>query len=284
MKKISFISFILFLILSVSITFAQNQCKATYGDGPNKFALATGSPGELGLVKTLAENFNKTNKNSLCWIKAGSGDSLKLLKEKKVDMVMVHAPKAEKKAIEEGWATMRFLIGSNEFYIVGESTDPAKIAEAKDIVDAYTRISKSQSKFFSRGDNSGTHKKEMQAWEKAGIKPEGNWYIITKDFMKATLKRANDEKGYFMTDSSTWVAEKKNLPNLKILFKGDKFLINTYHTLCQPKGSTPGAEISEKFIEFIKSPEGQKIIAEYGKDVHGESLYNDAEYAKKYDD
>jgi tungstate transport system substrate-binding protein len=84
-----------------------------------------------------------------------------------------------------------------------------------------------------------------------------DWYIVTNDFMTATLKRTNDEKGYFMTDSSTWVAENKSLPNLKILFRGDKFLVNTYHTLCQPEGSTSGAIWAARFVQFVGSEEGQ---------------------------
>ena len=266
------------------IASAEEKCDGLYGSGSERFSLATGSPGELGLLKALADAFNAGKNTSMCWRKAGSGESLNLLKEKKVDMIMVHAPQGEKKAIADGWATKRALIGSNEFYIVGPPDDPAGIAGAKSAAEAYTKIASSGSKFFSRGDNSGTHKKELDAWNKAGITPSGDWYIVTKDFMVATLKRANAEKGYFMTDSSTWVAEKEKTPDLKILFRGDKFLVNTYHALCQPEGSTPGAAVAAAFIEFVASQQGQDIIRNYGKDKHKESLYDDAEYAKEYDD
>ena len=138
--------------------------------------------------------------------------------------------------------------------------------------------------FVSRGDNSGTHKKEMAIWQKAGVTPSGDWYIVTKDFMTATMKRANNVKGYFMTDSSTWVAAKKDLPNLKVLFRGDPVLINTYHTLCQPEGATPGQKLAARFIDFVASPEGQELIQNYGKDRYGEALYNDAAYARKFAD
>ncbi|NTW36958.1 MAG: ABC transporter substrate-binding protein, partial [Syntrophobacteraceae bacterium] len=127
-------------------------------------------------------------------------------------------------------------------------------------------------------------KKEMDVWQKTGVTPSGEWYVVTKDFMTATLKRANDERGYFMTDSSTWVAEKKNMPGLKILFKGDKFLVNTYHALCQKPGVTSGAEWAAMFIDFVASEEGQKIVREYGKKEHGDGLYNDAAYALQYDE
>jgi len=287
-KKKLIIASILLIVLAlagvVSIAYGQEKCTEVYGSSPNKFSLATGSPGELGILKVLGETFSKEMNTTLCWIKAGTGDSLKLLKEKSVDMIMVHAPEAEKKAVSDGWATKRTLIGSNEFFIVGPPDDPARIAEAKNVADAYALIAKAKAKFFSRGDNSGTHKKEMELWKKAGISPSGDWYIVTKDFMTATLKRANNEKGYFMTDSSTWVAEKKNVPNLKILYRGDKFLVNTYHALCQPEGATPGATIAAKFIDFVASDRGQKIIREYGRELYGVGLYDDAAYARQYED
>jgi tungstate transport system substrate-binding protein len=272
------------LMPCVGMAQAEEKCDGVYGSGPNRFSLATGSPGELGLLKALAEAFSGAAKATMCWRKAGSGESLKLLKDKQADMIMVHAPVGEKKAVEEGWATKRMLIGSNEFFIVGPPADPAKIVESKNAADAYSKIASARQKFFSRGDSSGTHKKEMDIWKKAGISPSGDWYVVTKDFMTATLKRANDEKGYFMTDSSTWVAEHTSLPGLKILFRGDQFLVNTYHTLCQPDGATPGAATAAKFVDFVASPAGQAIIRSYGKDRYGQGLYDDAEYAKKYDD
>ena len=269
-------------LIGSSILSAAN-CLAVYGKGKNEFRLATGSPGELGLLEKLADVFNKRNNSRMCWVKEGSGESLKFLKGKEVDMIMVHAPDAEKAAVEEGWAIKRTLIGSNEFYIVGPQDDPAKIADAKSATEAYLKIAKSKSNFFSRGDNSGTHKKEMSVWEKAGIKPSGSWYIVTKDFMMATLKRANTERGYFMVDSNTWVAAKKELQNLKVLFRGDLVLVNTYHALCLPDSTTDGQPLASKFIDFVASEEGQKIIREYGKNLYGEGMYNDAEYAKQYD-
>lgn len=282
-------NFFLGIVLSVSLLFfsplarADSQCPESYGSGPHHFSLATGSPGELGLLKVLGEAFGREHNTTLCWQKAGSGDSLKLLKEKQVDMIMVHAPAAEKQALQEGWAIKHALIGSNEFYIVGPKADPAGIDQAQSAADAYARIAKAQSRFYSRGDNSGTHKKELAIWEKAGIRPTGEWYQVTKTFMLATLKLANDNGGYFMTDSSTWVAAKKDNPSLTILFRGDAFLINTYHTLCQPEGATSGQPYAAKFIDFVASDAGQQIIRDFGAAQYGEGLYNDANYAKQYD-
>ncbi len=277
------LALVVVLLFSICNSNAQTNCTETYGSGPNRFSLATGSPGELGLLKAMGDTFAKKENATLCWVKAGTGESLKLLKEKKVDMIMVHAPDAEKKAVADGWAIRRHLIGSNEFYLVGPPDDPASISNAKTVVEAYQRIANGKFKFFSRGDNSGTHKKEMDIWGKAGINPGGDWYIVTKDFMMATLKRANAEKGYFMTDSSTWVSARKEIKTLKVLFKGDVFLVNTYHTMLQPAGVTPGQAIASRFIDFVVSSDGQTLIRTFGADLYGEGIYNDAEYAKKFD-
>ena len=283
MRKLKLISMITALIFMLTVGNAiAGQCKASYGEG-TVVRLATGSPGELGLLKVLADVFNDEHNTRLCWVKAGSGKSLKLLKAKKVDAVMVHAPAAEKKAVTDGWAIDRTLIGSNEFYIVGPKNDPAGIAKTTSAAQAYAAIAKAQAPFLSRGDNSGTHKKEMAIWKKAGVAPKGDWYRITKDFMMATLKQANEVNGYFMTDSSTWVAGKRDLGNLTVLFKGDPMLINTYHGLCQPKGATESQELAKAFIEFLGSDQGQSVIRDYGRDLYGEAMYNDAVYAAKYD-
>jgi tungstate transport system substrate-binding protein len=282
LKPLTAVIYLLLILMAFQIS-AGEKFNAVYGNGREKLIIATGSPGELGLLKELSEAFSEQEKATVYWKKAGSGQSLKLLKEKKVDVVMVHAPAAEKQAVEAGWATQRTLIGSNEFFVVGPMDDPADIASAKTVVEAYGKIAARKATFFSRGDNSGTHKKEMAIWEKVGIKPGGTWYIVTKDFMRATLRRANAEKGYFMTDSSTWYAEMRNLGNLKVLFRGERFIINIYHALCQPSLATSGASLGARFITFVASEKGQGIIRNYGKRTHGEALYNDAAYAQQFE-
>lgn len=258
---------------------------AVYGAGGPAMTVATGSPGALGLLKALAEPFCSANHCRINWIKKGSGASLKAMQAGKVDMVMVHAPTTEKKAVEDGWATMRTLLGSNEFYIVGPESDPAGISKAKSAKDAYAMISKAGAKFFSRSDNSVTHKKEMKIWKLAGIKPAGSWYVVTKDFMGPTLMRADKETGYFMSDSSTFFAKKSAIKNLKILFQRDPVLVNVYHALVASPARYPQAnyKLATKFVEFISSAGGQKIFRDYGKTKYGSPLYNDAEYAKKWE-
>jgi len=273
-------------VLAASLWVGGAQAKemkitATYDHGGTPFTLATGSPGELGLLKALAAAFAKQTPATLKWVKAGSGASLKLMKAKKVDMVMVHAPTAEAAAVKDGWAKARTLIGSNEFYIVGPKADPAGIKGAKTAAEAYARIAKAKANFVTRGDNSGTHKKELRIWKAAGVTPAGTWYVVTKDFMTASLMKANAIGGYFMTDSSTWVAERKAASKLAVLFKGDQVLVNTYHALLSA-ADTPGKAVAAKFVAFVGSAAGQKVIRDYGVKAYGEALYQDAAYAAKF--
>ncbi len=258
-----------------------DPCEARYGTGRRLLTLATGSPGELGLLSALADVVAPREDLTLCWIKAGTGDALKLLRNGKADLIMVHAPDAEKKAVAEGWAAQRTLIGSNEFFIVGPPDDPAKTAGAKDAADAFARIARAKALFFSRGDDSGTHRKEMEIWRRAGIAPSGAWYVVTKSFMLETLQRADREHGYFMTDSSAWAAAGRDLRGLKILFRGDPFVVNSYHAL-RRSDRGPEADLASRFIDFLASPDGQRIIREFGRDRFGEGLYSDAEYARRF--
>jgi tungstate transport system substrate-binding protein len=255
---------------------AQSSCTEVYGSGGRSFRLATGSPGELGLLKILGEAFAREAGASLCWVLAGSGESLQLLRQKKVDVILVHAPEAEQKAVQEGWASRRTLIGFNEFFLVGPPEDPAQVAGALSAAEAFRRIASRRARFFSRGDDSGTHRKELAIWRMAGIQPEGVWYRQTLTSMGASLKESHDAQGYFLTDSSTWVMEKGRLPRLKILFQGDPFLINAYHGLNQPPGATPAADLGARFLDFLASDQGQRLIGDFGRDRFGQGIYLDA--------
>ena len=269
-------------ILSQPVSAAEEP-NAVYGEGVHAITVATGSPGELGLLEALAKSFNRRHDTTIHWKKAGSGRSLTLLKEKEADVALVHSPEEEEKAVREGWAVKRTLIGCNEFFIVGPKEDPARVSEAGSAAKAFARVAKAESPFLSRGDNSGTHRKEMAVWRKAGITPSGDWYVTTKDFMLATLRRANEKKAYFMTDSSTWVAAHADLHNLEALFQGDPVLVNVYHALCQPEGATKGQPYASKFADFLASEEAQAIVRSYGKDRYGKPMYRDVEYARAYE-
>ena len=163
--------------------------------------------------------------------------------------------------------------------IVGPKDDPAGVAEAKSAVDAYRRIAAAKALFLSRGDNSGTHKREMAIWRAAGIQPAGDWYLVTHKFMTATLLEANRLGGYFMCDSSTWIANRKRCGNLGLLFGGDRMLVNVYHALMRRGAPT----LAARFLEYLASPTAQHIIAEYGRRKFDQPLYHPASYARMFD-
>lgn len=256
---------------------------AEYGRGVFRFTLATGSPGELGLLEALGNAFAPAADATLVWVKAGTGESLRLLRDRQVDMAMVHAPAQLKQALAEGWITGKTLIGANEFYLVGPRHDPAGIAHATSAADAFQRILDTGVPFVSRGDQSGTHQKEMQFWSALGQTPQAECYLVTHDFMTASLKVAHSRSAYFMTDSSTWIMEQVHAPSLTLLYRGDATLINCYHAVIAPAGATAGRDTAARFVDFVASPAGQHIIREYGQDRYAQSLYNDALFARQYD-
>jgi tungstate transport system substrate-binding protein len=248
---------------------------AVWGSGAQVFTLATGSPGELGLLEVLARDFARRHDATMRWYKAGSGQAMAMLRNRQVDMVLAHAPAAERQAVAEGWATGRVLIGSNEFWILGPREDPAQVAQALDAVEAFRRIQDAGATFVSRGDNSGTHQKELQIWKAAGRDPLATKLIVTKDFMTASMKRANDEGAYFLTDSSTFIVERANMPRLQRLLRGGELLANPYHTLYLSEPTT-GSATARRFGEWLGSEEVQALLRRFGQERHGEPMYNDA--------
>lgn len=277
---------LLFMLAASPSLAADAKCKPLCSSGGARLAIATGSPGELGLLADLANAFCKNQPITICWRKAGSGASLRLLKQGAVDVALVHAPKAEKQAVTQGWATDRTLIGGNRFYLVGPAADPARAAQAVDAAQAYARIAKCHARFITRADGSGTHKREMAIWRNAGIVPQGAWYIPTRDFMMTSLRLAARKNAYFMTDSSTWLVGRARfgLKGLAVLRAEDPELANAYHALrgagAGPK-AVPKAELAREFIAFLASPAGQGIIADYGRESYGQPLYENAARADK---
>lgn len=278
-----FLALAMIILLGASSSLAADaECKPLCSSGPTILAIATGSPGELGLLAELAGDFCPKHSATLCWRKAGSGASLRLLKQGLVDVALVHAPKAEKQAVAQGWAAERTLIGGNRFYLVGPANDPARAAHAGSAAEAYARIAKNKSPFITRADGSGTHKREMAIWRKAGIKPQGGWYMPSRDFMMASLRLAARENAYFMTDSSTWLVGRARfgLAGLKVLRAQDPELINAYHGLRAAKAG-PNALLAKAFLAFLASPSGQRIIENYGRQAYGQPLYENAARAAR---
>lgn len=224
----------------------------------------TTSTDNSGLLKQLDPPFEARYGITLDVIAVGTGKALKLGRNGDVDVVFVHAPAAEKKFVASGYGIDRLPVMHNDFVIVGPAADPAGIGRRSSAVEALRRIAGATALFVSRGDESGTHKKEKQLWQAAGIEPGGRWYLATGQGMGAVLQIAADKHAYTLTDRGTYIAYRKKL-GLKILSQGDPKLYNPYHIIAVNPARHAHAKFSlaKKYMAFVTGPEGQKIIRDY---------------------
>jgi tungstate transport system substrate-binding protein len=234
----------------------------------------TTSTVDSGLLDDLIPLFEKKTGFRVKTIAVGTGQALAMGEKGEADVLLVHAPASEKKLVDTGVVINYQLVMHNDFIIVGPAADPAKI-KGKTAADAYKAIDASGAIFVSRGDDSGTHKKELSLWKDANVVLTGKpWYQESGQGMGATLLMASEKAGYTMTDRATYLAQKANV-KLEILSEGDKPLLNIYHVMqVNPekfsKVNTAGAKA---FVEFMIAPETQKVIGEFGKDKYGASLF-----------
>ena len=229
----------------------------------------TTSTDNTGLLDYLAPKFKAATGVELKWTATGTGKALKLGENCDVDILMVHAPAAEKKFVADGFGTDRREIMYNDFVIIGPPEDPAGI-KGKSIKETLKMIEAKQAVFVSRGDNSGTHKKELSLWKAAGLPvPEKeNWYVQTGQGMLSTINIAAERNGYTMTDRGTYIKYEDNLkgnPPLKILVEGDAVLLNQYSVIAISKKHCPNAksDTANQFIEWITGPDAQKMIKDF---------------------
>jgi tungstate transport system substrate-binding protein len=229
----------------------------------------TTSTDNTGLLDYLAPKFKEATGIELKWTATGTGKALKLGENCDVDILMVHAPPAEKKFVADGFGTDRREIMYNDFVIIGPASDPAGI-KGKSIKDALQTIKVKPAVFVSRGDNSGTHKKEISLWKAAELPvPEKeSWYVQTGQGMLATINIAAERSGYTMTDRGTYIKYEDNLkgnPPLKILVEGDAVLLNQYSVIAINKAHCSQAkyDTAKEFIEWIAGPDAQQLIKEF---------------------
>lgn len=234
----------------------------------------TTSTQDSGLLDVLIPAFEKQSGYTVKTVAVGTGQAMKMGEEGNADVLLVHSPAAEKTYMEGGFGSERKLVMHNDFMIVGPSEDPAGIKGVTGAVDAFKTIAEVKAPFISRGDDSGTHKKELDLWKKGEITPEGDWYQESGQGMGATLKIAAEKKAYTLTDRATYLANKDTL-QLEILVEGDNALLNIYHviTVNTTKWPKVNAEGATAFMNFVVSTDGQKIIGEFGKEKFGQSLF-----------
>jgi tungstate transport system substrate-binding protein len=235
----------------------------------------TTSTQDSGLLDVLIPIFEKKTGYFVKTIAVGSGQAMAMGQKGEADVLLVHSPAAEKKFVAEGYGINRRIVMHNDFVIVGPPEDSAKIKGTKSASEAFKKIASTQALFLSRGDESGTHVKEMDIWKKAVVNPEGEkWYQQTGLGMGQTLSVAAEKKGYTLTDRGTYLAFKKNL-GLDILVEGDAILLNVYHVIevnpaKWPKVNVAGGKV---FADFMVSRETQEIIKTFGVDKFGSPFF-----------
>jgi len=248
---------------------------SSHRNGKGEIILATTtSTYDTGLLDVLIPDFEKKTGYTVKPIAVGTGKALAMGSRGDADLLLVHAPEAEMELVHSGAAVNRHGVMYNYFAIVGPPSDPAGIAGMEDPVAAFAGIAEREALFVSRGDDSGTHKKELKIWQKAGVTPGGPWYLETGTGMGDTLKVASEKSGYTLTDWGTFLALKRNL-SLIPLVTGSDMLLNVYHVMqVNPaKFEDVNAEGAEAFINYIISEDAQRLIGEFKREEYGVSLF-----------
>jgi tungstate transport system substrate-binding protein len=237
----------------------------------------TTSTEDTGLLNVIGPEFKKASGIDLRWTATGTGKALKLGEDCNVDVLMVHAPDAEKKFVEAGFGLNRREIMYNDFIIIGPAADPAGI-KGKSVKDALQAIQAKQANFVSRGDKSGTHMMELDLWKASGapVPEKEPWYAQAGQGMMAAITIAAEKNGYTLADRGTYIKYENNLqgnPPLKILVEGDRALFNQYSVIAVNPAKCPKAQLdlATKFSDWITGPEGQKLIKEFK--VMGKPLF-----------
>lgn len=228
---------------------------------------STTSTKNSGLYEYLLPKFKEATGITVNVVAVGTGQAIRNARNCDGDVLLVHAKPAEQKFVDEGFGKKRYDLMYNDFIIVGPPSDPAKVAGSKDAADGLAKIAKSNALFASRGDDSGTHKKEKALWKIAGVdtKPSsGKWYRETGSGMGATLNAGVGMGAYVLTDRATWIAF-KNKGDFKIAVQGDKRLFNQYGVIVVNAEKCPSVktDLAETFSSWLRSKAGQAAIAGY---------------------
>lgn len=282
----------IFMILALAVALTVPAVAAT----SIKMSTTT-STRDSGLLDYLLPEFKKDTGIDVMVIAKGTGAAIRDGIDGNVDVIFVHDPEREMQFVADGWGTKRYEVMHNDFVIVGPASDPAKIKGQKDVYEALRMIAKSNTPFISRGDDSGTHAKELGLWKNTGLPmseykqtikkggqdaevifsvPKGSWYLSIGQGMGKTLFMAEEKQGYALADRGTYIQQKygKTPPtSLEILVEGDKGLFNPYGVIPVNPAKYPSVKINEaaKFAEWLVSPRGQQLIARY--QLEGRQLF-----------
>lgn len=241
------------------------------GDRTPLMLASTTSTEDSGLFEVLIPAFVEAHPEVDVKVTAvGSGQALELGRRRDADVLLVHAPAAESAFVAAGHGTVRCDVMYNEFIIAGPPSDPAGIRGLTDAAEAFRRIAREDAPFISRGDDSGTHRKELSLWEASGVSPAGEWYKEVGQGMAEAYRMASESRGYVLSDRATYLSQRRGL-DLLLLVEGDERLFNPYAVI--PVSGAVHAEAARTFARWITGPGGQSVIRGFGADRYGEPLF-----------
>ena len=241
---------------------------------PEALTLATTtSTYDSGLLDYLLPTFERENRVKVKVVAVGTGQALALGERGDADILLVHSPEAEEKFMAAGFGTDREPVMYNDFVLVGPASDPAGIRGGKEAPGALAQIAQARATFISRGDNSGTYTKERGLWLKAGIQPQGDWYLSVGQGMGEVLNMAREKGAYTLTDRGTFLAQGK--PGLEVLVEGDADLFNPYHVITVNPQKHPSVKykLALKLMAYLISRQTQERIYAFGRDKYSQPLF-----------
>ncbi len=258
--------------LAVAALLVATGASALPDENPRLRLATTTSVENSGLLSQLLPHFEETCGCKVDVIPVGTGQALKLGSAGDVDVVIVHAPALEAEFVEMGYGVDRRTFMANDFVLVGPAADPAGIRGSTDVAAALVRIAEAQALFISRGDQSGTHYREMQTWGRAGVDPAGDWYLEAGQGMGAVLTMAGNMPGYTLTDRGTFLARSDKL-GLEILAGDDPQMVNPYSVIpVNPaRHEWVEREHAQELSDWLCGETGQALIGAYS--VDGETLF-----------
>jgi tungstate transport system substrate-binding protein len=262
------------VVILAAFTSSANPATAQPANPNELIVLTTTTTQDSGILRVLTDAFAKKSGLAVKPIVAGSGDILKQGGRGEGDVLLTHSPEAEKAWMAEGNGTSRRLVMYNDFVIIGPEADPAKIKGLK-AADALRRIAETKTPFVSRGDQSGTHVRELAMWKRSGVDPKGqSWYRETGQGQGLTMDVASQFQAYAFTDRGTYLVHAKRI-GLPILVENDPALYNIYHVMPVNGAKFPKVNVSagQAFADWLLAPEGQAAIEDFGKAQYGRSLF-----------
>jgi len=233
----------------------------------------TTSTQDSGLLDELLPAFEKASGHPVKSVAVGSGQAIEMGRRGEADVVLAHSPADERELMDSGVAGSRELVMHNDFVLVGPQSDPAGARGAR-AVTAMRRIAAERAPFVSRGDDSGTHAKELSLWAEAGTTARGGWYQETGSGMGATLAVAAEKDAYTLADRGTYLSNQQ-ADDLDVLVDGGPGLLNVYHVIDIDSEAGPrvNAEGGEAFAEWILTPFAQDLIGRFGEQEYGQALF-----------